>query len=166
MNTNLLEYKGYHASVEFSSEDCLLVGKVCWVNDSLTFEGQTVHEVVSAFHETIDEYIALCQEIGKQPEKEFKGTLNIRMSPDLHRSAAISAAQSGTTLNQFIVNAISNSVHNDDHQAQDIANIIVSKLSSSSTGFTKKTLPYQTNPSILNFPVKYNDQRTSTCLSQ
>jgi predicted HicB family RNase H-like nuclease len=37
------------------------------------------------FHRAVDEYLALCEEKGEEPEKPFKGSFNIRISPELHK---------------------------------------------------------------------------------
>ncbi len=102
----MLEYKGYHAKIEFDAEDKILVGKVFGLNDSLNFEGSTPEEIENMFHQSIDNYLALCAEIGKEPEREFKGTFNVRVTPELHREAALLAMAKGETLNQVIADSI------------------------------------------------------------
>lgn len=104
--TNFLEYKGYHASIIFDAEDNLFVGSVIGIIDSLSFHGETVGELIGAFHECIDDYLDYCRELGKEPNKEYRGTLNIRLSPETHRQAAICAAMEGKSLNQFIGDAV------------------------------------------------------------
>ena len=42
---NILEYKGYHAKIEFSSDDNIFIGSVIGINDSLNFHGTTVDEL-------------------------------------------------------------------------------------------------------------------------
>lgn len=37
---NLLEYKGYYGSVEYSREDALLYGKVLGINSLISYEGR------------------------------------------------------------------------------------------------------------------------------
>lgn len=135
--SNLISYKGYHATINFDSEDNILVGKVCWISDSLTFEGETIEEIVSAFHDTIDDYLAFCQENGKEPCKEFKGTFNIRIAPDLHRAAAICAAEENITLNQFVSRAIESQVYADS--AHRIATEVVRALAAQSYTVVKES---------------------------
>ena len=38
MKNNVLEYRGYYASIEYSVEDKALIGKVIGVNDTLCFD--------------------------------------------------------------------------------------------------------------------------------
>ena len=106
MNNSMLEYKGYHASVEFDADDGLFVGEVFGIADSLNFHGESVTELKEMFRQCIDNYLELCKKIGKDPEKEFRGTFNVRIAPELHKKAALEAAKRKMTLNQFVSNAI------------------------------------------------------------
>lgn len=103
---NMLKYKGYHGSIEFSAEDNLLVGSVIGIRDSLNFHGSSIEEITQSFHDSIDGYLEMCEALGRSPDKEFKGSFNVRISPDLHRRAALTAEQEGMSLNQFIQQAI------------------------------------------------------------
>lgn len=103
---SMMEYKGYHAKIEFSAEDGVFIGKVFGITDTLIFEGETVAELTEMFHQTIDDYIMLCEESGKTPEKEFKGSLNIRISSELHKKLALCAEESEQSINQIINAAI------------------------------------------------------------
>jgi predicted HicB family RNase H-like nuclease len=62
------------------------------------------------FHQSIDNYLQMCANTGKTPDKEFKGTFNIRISPELHRGISLQAAQQGISLNQYVLNALENSL--------------------------------------------------------
>jgi predicted HicB family RNase H-like nuclease len=56
-----------------------------------------------------------CKELGKEPNKPYKGTFNIRISPDLHKEAAFFAASRNISLNDFIKTAIRYALsHRDD----------------------------------------------------
>ena len=68
-----------------------------------------VEELKEMFHQSIDNYLSLCEKIGKNPDKEFKGTFNIRISPEMHKKAALEAARQKITLNQYITQAIKQS---------------------------------------------------------
>lgn len=98
MNT-MLEYKGYHATIEYDAEDELFVGEVFGITDSLNFHGSSINELKSTFSQCIDNYLELCKKVGKNPDKEFKGTFNVRIPPELHRKAALAAVKQKITLN-------------------------------------------------------------------
>ena len=99
---NLLEYKGYHAKISFDAQDALFICEVFGINDSLNFHGASVAELKDAFHQCIDNYLDVCKKIQKTPDKEFKGTFNIRIPSDLHRKLALEATRHDVSLNQFI----------------------------------------------------------------
>lgn len=122
---SMLEYKGYHASVEFDTEDNLFIGEVFGINDSLNFHGTSVTELKEMFKQCIDNYLDLCEKIGKKPDKEFKGTFNVRIPPELHKKAALEAARQNITLNQYVIQAIKQSFETKEPQAiMELANKI------------------------------------------
>ena len=104
--TDILQYKNYFATVHFSAEDEVFHGKIIGINDLVSFEGTNVKELKAAFHEAVDDYIETCKKIGKDPEKTYKGSFNIRISPDLHRKAAREATLKNMSLNDFVRHAI------------------------------------------------------------
>ena len=103
---NTLEYKGYVGSVEFSETDKIFYGKVQGIRSLISYEGSNAEELLSDFHNAIDDYLDLCEERGSEPEKAYKGTFNIRISPDLHKKAAICAFQQKRSLNSLVENAL------------------------------------------------------------
>ena len=103
---NLMEYKGYIGSVEFSEADGILFGKVQGIRSRISYEGKDVKELVRDFHGAVDEYLAMCEEEGSTPETAYKGSLNVRLGADLHRRAAIYAITHQQSLNSFIEDAV------------------------------------------------------------
>ena len=102
----LMEYKGYHAKIDYDNEDQIFVGTVIGINDSLNFHGASVSELKDSFRQSIDNYIELCKELGKKPEREYRGSINIRLTPTLHKRAAIHSAEKNISINQFIAEAV------------------------------------------------------------
>ena len=108
--SNTMEYKGYVGSVEFSEADCLFFGKVMGIRALLSYEGSTAAELVADFHGAVDDYLALCEAEGKEPEKAFKGSFNVRISPELHKQLVVRAASKQMSLNSYVEQALTNSV--------------------------------------------------------
>jgi predicted HicB family RNase H-like nuclease len=77
-------------------------GEVAHTRDVITFEGQTVEELETAFRESIDDYLDWCAERGKTPDKPYSGQFVLRISPPLHRRLAEEASQEGKSLNTFV----------------------------------------------------------------
>lgn len=103
---NFLEYQKYKGSVEFSAEDEVFFGRILGIRDVVTFEGDTVTKLKKAFKEAVDDYLLTCKQTGKEPDKEFKGSFNVRLRPRIHRLAAIKSATLKISLNQFVERVI------------------------------------------------------------
>ncbi|MCD7771067.1 MAG: type II toxin-antitoxin system HicB family antitoxin [Oscillospiraceae bacterium] len=104
--SNTMKYKDYIGSVEFSESDGVFFGKVMGIRALISYEGETAKDLVDDFHGAVDDYLALCEEQGIEPEKAYKGSFNVRISPELHRSAAVYAAAHNMSLNSFVETAV------------------------------------------------------------
>ena len=109
-----MEYKGYHAKFSYDNEDRFFVGKVFGINDSINFHGSSVEELERMFHQSIDNYLEMCKHFNKVPDKEYTGTFNVRISPGLHKDAAMMAMKQNITLNQLVNTAIEKHVHQEN----------------------------------------------------
>jgi predicted HicB family RNase H-like nuclease len=101
-----LTWKDYDGSVHFCSEQEIFYGKLEGIDDLVTFEGRSVEELKTAFKEAVEDYLELCHQNSKQPEKPCRGSFNVRIGPVLHKAARKTAARMGLTLNQFIQKAV------------------------------------------------------------
>ena len=98
----MLKYKGYRGGVEFDDEAGLFHGEVLDLKDVITFQGKSVDELEQAFRDSIDDYLAFCEELGEEPDKSFSGRLMLRLPPALHREVYVQARRTGKSLNQWI----------------------------------------------------------------
>ncbi len=103
---NIMEYRGYVGSVEFSESDGVFYGKVQGIRSLISYEGTTARELVDDFHGAVDDYLAACEAEGTAPELAYKGSLNVRLGEELHRRAAIYAMTHRQSLNSFIEEAV------------------------------------------------------------
>lgn len=103
---NTMTYRGYVGSIEFSEEDGVLFGKVLGIRSLISYEGSTAKELVDDFHGAVDDYLSACEAEGTKPETAYKGSFNIRTTPDVHRRAAIYAINHNETLNSFVTEAL------------------------------------------------------------
>ncbi len=108
--SNLLSYKNYNGTVEYSKEDKCLFGKVIGIESLLSYEGDSVQELEEDFQDVIDRYLEDCKERNIEPEQPYKGTFNVRISPELHRNIAVYAIEHGKSLNAVVEEAIVNMV--------------------------------------------------------
>ena len=106
MGSNV-EYKGYRGSVKFAGDDRVLHGKILGIEDLVTFEATSVSRLEKAFRDAVDDYIEVCAEIGKTPERAYSGKTPLRIAADLHRQLAIEAEIQGQSLNALIAAKLS-----------------------------------------------------------
>lgn len=99
--TNVMTYKGYSARVDYDDEDGILFGRIAGIRDGVGFHADTVDDLRHAFREAVDDYLATCARIGKEPQKPYSGRVMFRISPEVHRRAALAAELSGKSLNQW-----------------------------------------------------------------
>lgn len=107
---NVLEYKGYSGTVEFNAADEIFFGQIAGIRDVVTFEANTVTSLKKAFKESVDDYIITCEKLGKQADKEYKGSFNVRIKPKIHRLAAVRSASLRISLNQLVERALEKEV--------------------------------------------------------
>ncbi len=109
---DVIKHKDFIGSVHFASEDNIFYGKIEGINDLVTFEGTSVKEIKEAFIKAADDYIEICKATGKKIFKSYKGSFNIRISPELHRKAVNESIIKGISLNQFVQKAIEDELAN------------------------------------------------------
>ena len=85
-------------------------GKIIGTADLVTFEGESVVKLKKAFKEAVEDYLVLCREAGKEPQKTYRGSFNVRLSPELHRQTAVFAKKMNLSLNGFVEKAITDEI--------------------------------------------------------
>jgi predicted HicB family RNase H-like nuclease len=100
--SSVLLYKGYTGRVEIDLDAGLLFGRVLDITDVITFQGATVEEARQAFADSIDDYLAYCEELGQQPERPFSGKILFRTTPERHHRIFVAATQAGKSINAWI----------------------------------------------------------------
>jgi predicted HicB family RNase H-like nuclease len=108
-----MKYKGYTGQVEFDEESGILFGRVIGLRDVITFEADSGVEVIPAFHDSVDDYLALCAERGESPERPYSGQFVLRLDPRLHRELANVAQARNTSLNTLIEGILAKNVQGD-----------------------------------------------------
>lgn len=103
---DMMTYKGYFGSVHYHDDDKIFYGKLEFIRALVCYEGTDVDSLRRAFQEAIDDYLDFCREKGRQPEKPFKGSFNVRISPELHQRIAFNAARNGLSLNKYIATVL------------------------------------------------------------
>lgn len=113
MNENVLKYKGYYTVISYSAEDSLLFGKIESINDLIDFSSDSVDGIKTEFQNAVDAYLELCKKLGKEPEKTYSGTFNVRIDPLLHKRLSLKAALNNSSLNAETEKAIKSYLESD-----------------------------------------------------
>ena len=111
--TNVLKYKGYIGSIEYTPEDGVLFGSVAGVVPTLNYEGNTIKELENDFKETVDFYLQMCEEDGIEPIKpdtDAEESLTLFISASLYEKALKYVEANNQTLNSFVENIIAEKV--------------------------------------------------------
>lgn len=88
---NTIQYKGFTGTIEYSSEDACLIGRILNVQNAvIMYEGQSVDEITQMFHQAVDEYI------------QDNQLIEISLPVDIQQKLAKIAAQKGQTPNEFV----------------------------------------------------------------
>ena len=106
-----MKYKGYVARIEYDEDDRIFVGHLAGIKDIVGFHGTTVDELEDAFHESVDNYIAINEKTGRPAQKPYSGKLMLRISPAVHAAVATAAEVHGKSINQWASEVLGKAAH-------------------------------------------------------
>lgn len=78
------------------------------IRSLISYEGDNATDLINDFHEAVDDYLELCKQQGRKPEIAFKGSFNVRISPDLHRKVFVYATTHQMSMNRYIEETLEN----------------------------------------------------------
>ena len=108
----MLAHKGYRGKVEYIEGARIFHGEVLGTRDVITFQGSNPEEIESAFRDSIDDYLAFCEERGEEPDKPYSGKFVVRMPAMLHRRVADIAKLEDESINTVVLQAVTMYVEN------------------------------------------------------
>ena len=76
----MLVYKGYHARAAFDEEVGIYHGETTNTVEAITFACASFNQLQKAFRDAIEDYLAFCDEHGKEPEKPFSNQSRIGLA--------------------------------------------------------------------------------------
>jgi predicted HicB family RNase H-like nuclease len=108
---NTMNHKGYSARIEFDERDNIFVGRVLGLRAMISFHGETVAELRSAFEAAVDDFLADYKQQGVAPEKPASGKLMLRVPTEVHGAALVAAQAAGKSLNQWASEVLQSAAH-------------------------------------------------------
>jgi predicted HicB family RNase H-like nuclease len=94
---NTMIYKGYAARIEYSDDDQCFIGHIAGINDVVGFHGDSVND-----------YLATCKKLGREPQKPYSGRMMLRVPPEVHARAMMMAQAHVKSLNQWAADVLAN----------------------------------------------------------
>jgi len=103
---NIMEVDGYKARISYDDEADKFRGEILGINGSADFYGNSPSALRREFAKTLKTFLALCEEQGVDPGKEYSGKFNLRIDPELHSVIAAMAAGQGKSINEWVSDAL------------------------------------------------------------
>jgi len=103
---NLMEYKGYSGTVEYSAADNVLHGRVVDIRGYVSYEGDSLDVLRKCFEETVDVYLSMCEEDGVEPQRPTSSLAEIRIPNPLQRKLYVFAENRNKTPSQAVEEAL------------------------------------------------------------
>lgn len=108
---NILKHKDYEGSAEIDMDRGVCWGKILFIDDLVTYEATSPHELQVEFQNAVEDYIQTCNELGRKPQKSLKGQFNVRVSPELHKAIALQALSENVSLNDVVARSLASFVN-------------------------------------------------------
>jgi len=107
----------YEFHLHYSEEDAAFISSVAEF-PYLSADGTTPEQAYAAIRSVVEEAVGILAEEGREApiplsEREFKGNISLRLSPETHRMATMRSRQEGCSLNQFLTSLIERNLYAD-----------------------------------------------------
>lgn len=119
-----MEYKGYKAVFEYDDETEAFHGRVVGLQDVITFYADTVDGLKAELAVSVDDYLAFCEERGRQPDRPYSGTFNLRIDPELHRAVHVCAEKLDKSINTYIADTLARDVSKDQARPARVRSVV------------------------------------------
>lgn len=96
----------FQAKIEYDPELDLFRGEILGLNGGADFYGKNPRQLRAEFKKSLEVFLAVCQEKGIEPRRNFSGKFNLRISPELHEKLAITAQVEGKSINAIAQEAL------------------------------------------------------------
>jgi predicted HicB family RNase H-like nuclease len=108
---NVLEIEGHKAVVAFDPDLRMLRGEFLGLNGGADFLAEDVEGLYREGRISLKVFLDMCAEKGINPIKEYSGRFNVRLDPKTHAAAAMAAAASNKSLNEWVAETIEEAAH-------------------------------------------------------
>jgi len=104
----LLNYKGFTGSVEFSKADNVFFGEILGIQGLVLYEGDTIDQLIHGFHDMVDGYIDFCERHNHPLPAHDTANLSVKL--ELYRELEESAQKKNMPVQAFIEQTLWHSI--------------------------------------------------------
>ena len=104
---DLLKYKSFAGTVEYSAADKCLHGQIVGIPDMIIYEGADLDELHKYFKQAVIEYMKDFELLDKSVMKSYTGHFSIRIKPKTHEKLDYLAHSNKTSVSSIIEEAVS-----------------------------------------------------------
>jgi predicted HicB family RNase H-like nuclease len=108
---NTMNIDGYKAIIKYDPVLDKFRGEFIGLNGGADFYATTIEELKKKGSISLKVFLEMCKEEGLNPNKEYSGTFNLRVPPELHAEIAARAAAEGKSLNKCVTDLLGDAVH-------------------------------------------------------
>lgn len=107
---NVMNIDGYEAVINYDPEIEMFRGEFVNLNGGADFYASDIKGLHDEGAASLKMFLKMCEEDGVTPKKNFSGKFNVRISPKLHEQLVIAASATGKSINQIVVESLSENV--------------------------------------------------------
>ena len=112
---NIMNIDGYKAVINYDPEIEMFRGEFANLNGGADFYATDIKGLQKEGKKSLTMFLKMCKEDGVNPLKNYSGKFNVRLSPDMHADLAVVAASEGKSINQWIIESLSNCIKFGEH---------------------------------------------------
>ena len=108
---NMMEINNYRAIVQYDPDIEMFRGEFVGLNGGADFYARDIKGLKEEGVISLKAFLEMCTGDGVEPRKNYSGKFNVRIPPELHADIASVATAEGKSLNQWVVEALSDASH-------------------------------------------------------
>jgi predicted HicB family RNase H-like nuclease len=108
---NVMNIQGQKAVISFDPDLNRFRGEFTGLNGGADFYASSVEALRKEGVRSLKTFLAVCEERGIEPYKNFSGKFVVRVPPNLHARVTEAASAAGVSLNQWVQQTLEREVH-------------------------------------------------------
>ncbi|MDM8547642.1 type II toxin-antitoxin system HicB family antitoxin [Candidatus Venteria ishoeyi] len=107
---NVMDFNGYKAVIHYDPEIEMFRGEFVNLNGGADFYAADIKGLHHEGQLSLNMFLDMCKKDGVEPKKYYSGKFNVRLTPDLHADVVVAANAAGKSINQWLVDFLSNAL--------------------------------------------------------